>query len=142
MHRAPRVILTVCLATLFFGGRYALVQEGPRTTEAALYALVNLAGQLPNIPVAGADLEELTGKARVCLSMLNTFLRRYKKRPITSAVAPSAVPNSAHIRSRFETLFAGEAGHCTAGQEDRFIEHASLDVLAAKCTYQIFSLRR
>jgi hypothetical protein len=97
MHRAPRVILTVCLATLFFGGRYALVQEGPRTTEAALYALVSLAGQLPNIPVAGADLEELTGKARVCLSMLNTLVRRYKKRPLTGAAAPSSVHDSTVI---------------------------------------------
>jgi hypothetical protein len=34
--------------------------------------------------------------------MLNTFLRRYKKRPINSALAPSGVPNSANIRSRFE----------------------------------------
>ena len=104
MHRAPRVILTVCFAMVFFVGRYALVQEGPRNTDgASAYTLVSLASQLPTIPVAGADIEELTGKARVCLSMLNTFLRRYKKRPITSAVAPSGVPNSAHIRSGFET---------------------------------------
>jgi hypothetical protein len=103
MHRAPRVILTVGLATVFFGGRYALGQEGPRTTDlASVYTLVSFAGQSPSpdLPVAGADLEELTGKARVCLSMLNTLLRRYKKRPITSAAASSGVRNSAHIRPR------------------------------------------
>jgi hypothetical protein len=105
MHRVPRVILTVCFAIVFFVGRYALVQEGPPNTDGgSVYILVSLTTQLPSIPVAGADIEELTGKARVCLSMLNTFLRRYKKRPITSAAAPSGVPNSAHIRSRFETL--------------------------------------
>jgi hypothetical protein len=101
MHRAPRVILTVGLATVFFGGRYALGQEGPRTTDpASAYTLVSFASQSPDLPVAGADLEELTGKARVCLSMLNTLLRRYKKRPITSAAASSGVRNSAHIRPR------------------------------------------
>jgi hypothetical protein len=105
MHRAPRVILTVGLATVFFGGRYVLGQEGPRTTDAvAAYRLVSLASQSPDLPVAGADLEELTGKARVCLSMLNTFLRRYKKRPITSAAVPSGVPNSAHIRARNKSI--------------------------------------
>jgi hypothetical protein len=103
MHRVPHVILTVCFAIVFFVGRYALVQEGPRNSDgASAYALVSLASQPPTIPVAGADIEELTGKARVCLSMLNTFLRRYKKRPINSALAPSGVPNSANIRSRFE----------------------------------------
>src|ERR1700686_1098025 len=107
MSRVPRIILTVCLATLFFVGRYALGREGPRTTTVgSTYSFVGnngFADLPPNIPVAGADIEELTGKARVCLSMLNTFLRRYKKRPITSAAAPSGVPNSAHIRSGFET---------------------------------------
>jgi len=101
MHRAPRVILTVGLATVFFGGRYALGQEGPRMTDlASAYTLVSFASQSPDLPVAGADLEELTGKARVCLSMLNTLLRRYKKRPITSAAASSGVRNSAHVRPR------------------------------------------
>lgn len=101
MHRAPRVILTVGLATVFFGGRYVVGQEGPRTTDAAsAYTLVSFASQSPDLPVAGADLEELTGKARVCLSMLNTLLRRYKKRPINSAAASSGVRNSAHIRPR------------------------------------------
>jgi hypothetical protein len=107
MHRAPRVILTIGLATVFFGGRYALGQEGPRATDlasASAYTLVGFASQLPNIPVAGADLEELTGKARVCLSMLNTFLRRYKKRPITSAAASSGIRNSAHIRPRNQLI--------------------------------------
>src|ERR1700693_636683 len=98
MHRAPRVILTVVLATVFFGGRYALGQEGPRTTNAAFaYTLVSFASEPPNIPVAGADVEELTGKARVCLSMLNTFLRRIKKRPISSATASSGIRNSTQI---------------------------------------------
>jgi hypothetical protein len=101
MHRAPRVILTVCLATVFFGGRYALAQEGPRTTEVApAYTLVSFASQLPaDIPVAGADLEELTGKARVCLSILNTIVRRYKKRPLTGPTAPILVRNNVNIRS-------------------------------------------
>jgi hypothetical protein len=101
MHRAPRVILTVCLATVFFGGRYALAQEGPRTAEvASAYTLVSFASQLPaDIPVAGADLEELTGKARVCLSMLNTLVRRYKKRPLTGAAAQNPVRNIALVRS-------------------------------------------
>jgi hypothetical protein len=99
MSRVPRFILTVCFAIVFFVGRYALAPEGPRTTDAgSAYALVGFASQLPSIPVAGADIEELTGKARVCLSMLNTFLRRYKKRPITSAATSSGVPKSAHMR--------------------------------------------
>jgi len=104
MHRAPRVILTIGLATVFFGGRYALGQEGPRKADVgSAYSMVaeNRSASLPPIiPVAGADVEELTGKARVCLSMLNTFLRRIKKRPITSAAASSGVRNSAHIRPR------------------------------------------
>jgi hypothetical protein len=101
MHRAPRVILTACLATVFFGGRYALAQEGPRTAEvASAYTLVSFASQLPaDIPVAGAELEELTGKARVCLSMLNTLVRRYKKRPLTGAAAQNPVRNTALVRS-------------------------------------------
>jgi hypothetical protein len=101
MHRAPRVILTVCLATVFFGGRYALAQEGPRTAEvASAYTLVSFPSQLPaDIPVAGADLEELTGKARVCLSMLNTLVRRYKKRPLTGAAAQNPVRNTALVHS-------------------------------------------
>ena len=104
MSRVPRIILTVCFAIVFFVGRYAFAPEGVRNNDVgSVYTLVSFASQLPSIPVAGADIEELTGKARVCLSMLNTFLRRYKKRPITSAVAPSGVPNSAHIRSGFET---------------------------------------
>jgi hypothetical protein len=104
MHRAPRVILTVGLATVFFGGRYAAGQEGPRKTDVGCaYSMVaeNSFGSLPPIiPVAGADVEELTGKARVCLSMLNTLLRRYKKRPITSAAASSGIRNCANIRPR------------------------------------------
>jgi hypothetical protein len=54
----------------------------------------------PIIPVAGADVEELTGKARVCLSMLNTFLRRIKKRPINSATVSTTLRNSAQIYAR------------------------------------------
>ncbi len=102
MPRVPRVILTVCLATVFFGGRCALGQEGPRTTTevASIYTPVNFAGELPNIPVAGADLEELTRNARVCLSFLNTLLRRIKKRPLTGAAAPIEARDSAHIRPR------------------------------------------
>jgi hypothetical protein len=103
MPRAPRVILTVCLATVFFGGRYALAQERPRTTGVgSLYSMVaenSFASLPPIIPVAGADLEELTGKARVCLSMLNTLVRRYKKRPLTGAAAPNPVRNSSLVRS-------------------------------------------
>jgi hypothetical protein len=101
MHRAPRVILTVGLATVFFGGRYALGQGEPRKTDVgSAYSIVGengFAGLPPLIPVAGADVEELTGKARVCLSMLNTFLRRIKKRPITNAAGPSVARNSAHV---------------------------------------------
>jgi hypothetical protein len=108
MHRAPRVILTVGLATVFFGGRYALGQEGPRKTDVgSAYSIVgenSFAGLPPLIPVAGADVEELTGKARVCLSMLNTFLRRIKKRPINSATASPDNRNSANIRSRNKSV--------------------------------------
>jgi hypothetical protein len=100
MHRAPRVILTVGLATVFFGGRYALGQGEPRKTDVgSAYSMVgenSFASLPPLIPVAG-DVEELTGKARVCLSMLNTFLRRIKKRPLTGAAAPTLVRNCAHI---------------------------------------------
>ena len=100
MRRPPRVILTVGLATVFFGGRYALGQEGPRATDAAAaYTLVNLPSQSPDLPVAGADLEELTRNARVCLSFLNTLLRRIKKRPLNGAASASSDPLSAHIRS-------------------------------------------
>jgi hypothetical protein len=101
MPRAPRVLLTVCLATVFFGGRSALGQGEPRKTDVgSVYSMVaenSFASLPPIIPVAGADLEELTGKARVCLSMLNTLVRRYKKRPLTGAAAPSAFRDSAHI---------------------------------------------
>jgi len=101
MHRALRVILTVGLATVFFGGRYALGQGEPRKTDlGSVYSMVgenSFAGLPPIIPVAGADVEELTGKARVCLSMLNTFLRRIKKRPINSATASTTLRNTAHI---------------------------------------------
>jgi hypothetical protein len=98
MHRVPRVILTVCLATVFYGGRYTVGREGPRTTTVgSVYMLASFASGPTNIPVAGADVEELTGKARVCLSMLNTFLRRIKKRPINSATASAALRNTAHI---------------------------------------------
>jgi hypothetical protein len=101
MPRAPRVILTVCLATVFFGGRHALGQGEPLKADVgSVYSMVgenSFASLPPIIPVAGADLEELTGKARVCLSMLNTFVRRFKKRPLTGAAAPTAVRNSAHI---------------------------------------------
>jgi hypothetical protein len=60
------------------------------------YTLVSFVSQPPNIPVAGGDLEELTGKARVCLSMLNTLVRRFKKRPLTGAATPTVVRNSNH----------------------------------------------
>ncbi|MDQ1408909.1 MAG: hypothetical protein QOJ41_644 [Acidobacteriaceae bacterium] len=108
MHRAPHVFLTVSLATVFFGGRYALGQGEPQKTDVgSVYSMVgenSLASLPPIIPVAGADLEELAGKARVCLSMLNTLVRRFKKRPLTGAAAPSAVRNIAHISSlKFET---------------------------------------
>ena len=101
MPRVPRVILTVCLATVFFGGRCALGQEGPRTTTevVSVYTMVNFASEPRNIPVVGADLEELTRNARVCLSFLNTLLRRIKKRPLTGAAAPTEARDSAHIRS-------------------------------------------
>jgi hypothetical protein len=100
MHRVPRVILTVCLAIVFCGGRYTVGREGRRTTEVgSVYTLASFASQPPN-PVAGADLEEFTGKARVCLSMLNTFLRRIKKRPISSATAPSGIRNSTQMCSQ------------------------------------------
>ena len=107
MPRAPRVILTLCLATVFFGGRYALGPGEPQKTDVGSdYSMVaenGFASLPPIIPVAGADLEELTGKARVCLSMLNTLVRRYKKRPLTGAAAPSAVRDSADICSlKFE----------------------------------------
>src|SRR3984885_15011418 len=99
MSRVSRFVLTVCFAIIFFVGRYALVPEGDRNTDVgSAYTLVGFARQLPSLPVAGADIEELTGKARVCLSMLNTFLRRYKKRPITGAATSFAFPNSAHMR--------------------------------------------
>ena len=108
MHRAPRVILTVGLATVFFGGRAALGQEGPRKTDVgSAYSIVgenSFAGRPPLIPVAGADVEELTGKARVCLSILNTFLRRIKKRAINSATASPDNRNSANIRSRNKSV--------------------------------------
>jgi hypothetical protein len=108
MSRVPRIISTVCFAIVFFVGRYALGHEGSRTTnvgsDCSIGANNNFAGLPPSIPVAGADIEELTGKARVCLSMLNTFLRRYKKRPITTAMTPSGVPNSAHTRSLNEEI--------------------------------------
>jgi hypothetical protein len=98
MPRAPRVILTLCLASVFCGGRYTVGREGPRTTDVGpVYTLASFASLPLIIPVAGADLEELTGKARVCLSMLNTLVRRFKKRPLTGAAAPTAVRNSAHI---------------------------------------------
>jgi hypothetical protein len=104
MHRAPRVILTVGLATVFFGGRYALGQGEPQKTDVgSAYSIVgenSFASLPPLIPVAGADVEELTGKARVCLSMLNTFLRRIKKRPINSAIASTTLLNSAQICPR------------------------------------------
>jgi len=105
MPRVSRVILTVCIATVFFGGRHALGQEGPRTTNAAgVYALVSFAYQPLSIPVTVADLDDLTAKARVCLSMLNTLVRRYKKRPLTGAAAPTAVRSSAQVSSlKFET---------------------------------------
>jgi hypothetical protein len=100
MSRVSRLVLTVCFAIVFFVGRYAVVPEGARNTDVgSAYTLVGFASQLPSLPVAGADIEELTGKARVCLSMLNTFLRRYKKRPITSAATSSARANSAHMRT-------------------------------------------
>jgi hypothetical protein len=99
MSRVSRLVLTVCFAIVFFVGRYALVPEGARNTDVgSAYTLIGFARQLPSLPVAGADIEELTGKARVCLSMLNTFLRRYKKRPITGAATSFAFPNSAHMR--------------------------------------------
>jgi hypothetical protein len=98
MPRAPRVILTVCLATVFFSGRHALGQQGPRTTEVASgYTLVSFAYQPLSIPVAGADLDDLTAKARVCLSMLNTLVRRYKKRPLTGTAAPATIRANARI---------------------------------------------
>jgi hypothetical protein len=105
MPRVPRVILTVCLATVFFGGRCALGQEGSRTTTevASVYTLASFADQPPNIPVAGADLEELTRNARVCLSFLNTLLRRIKKRPLNGAASASSDPVSAHICSENES---------------------------------------
>jgi hypothetical protein len=59
----------------------------------------SFAGLPPIIPVAGADVEELTGKARVCLSMLNTLVRRFKKRPLTGAAAPSALRDNSHVAS-------------------------------------------
>src|ERR1700693_4737763 len=98
MSRVPRIILTICFAIVFFVGRYALAPEGVRNTGVgSVKTLVSFANQLPSIPVAGADIEELTGKARVCLSMLNTFLRRYKKRPVTGAATSSVVPNRRHM---------------------------------------------
>jgi hypothetical protein len=104
MHRASRVTLTVGLATVFFGGRYALGQGEPRKTDVgSVYSMVaenSFASLPPIIPVAGADVEELTGKARVCLSMLNTFLRRIKKRPINSAIASTTLRNSSQICPR------------------------------------------
>src|ERR1700719_2806038 len=104
MNRAPRVILTVGLATVFFGGRYALGQGEPRKTGVgSVYSMVaeNCFASLPPIiPVAGADVEELTGKARVCMSMLNTFLRRITKRPINSTTASTTLRNTAHIYAR------------------------------------------
>ena len=111
MSRVSRIVLTVCFAIVFFVGRYALVPEGARNTEVGFaYTLVGFRSQLPSVPVAGADIEELTGKARVCLSMLNTFLRRYKKRPITSAATSCARANSAQMRpvddsEQFESCF-------------------------------------
>jgi len=69
------------------------------------YTLSSFAYQPVSIPVVGADLDDLTAKARVCLSMLNTLVRRYKKRPLTGAAAPTAVRNSAQVSSlKFETL--------------------------------------
>src|SRR6202166_4862624 len=107
MHRAPRVILTVGLATVFFGGRYALGQGEPRKPDVgSAYSIVgenSFASLPPLIPVAGADVEELTGKARVCLSMLNTFLRRIKKRPIHSTTASTTLRNTAHIYARYNS---------------------------------------
>src|SRR5450759_3589259 len=98
MHLVPRFTLTVCLAVVFCGGRYTVGREGPRTTDVgSVYALASFASQPPNIPVAGADLEELTGKARVCLSMLNTLVRRFKKRPISSPTLSSGSRNSTQI---------------------------------------------
>jgi hypothetical protein len=58
---------------------------------AGVYTLASFAIQAPIIPIAGADLDDLTAKARVCLSMLNTLVRRYKKRPLTGAAAPAVV---------------------------------------------------
>jgi hypothetical protein len=67
---------------------------------ASVCTLASLADQPPIIPVAGADLEEVARNARVCLSFLNTLLRRIKKRPLTGAAAPTEARDSAHIRPR------------------------------------------
>jgi hypothetical protein len=66
---------------------------------AFVYTLVSFASQPANVPVAGADLDDLTRKARVCLSMLNTLLRRIKKRPLNGAAAPTAARDSAQIKT-------------------------------------------
>jgi hypothetical protein len=104
MHRAPRVILTVCLGTVVFGGRYVLASEGSRiaqvTSSFALAAENSFAIHTPFIPVAGADLDDLTAKARVCLSMLNTFVRRLRKRPLTGDASPAAARDGAQIWPR------------------------------------------
>jgi hypothetical protein len=99
MSRAPRFLLITSLAVVFFGGRVALAHEAHRVATACYLAASNNFGGLPlRLPAAGMDIEELTGKARACLSMINTMVRRYKKIPIKSAAASSGIPNSANVR--------------------------------------------
>lgn len=99
MSRAPRIVLITSLTIVFFGGRVALAHDAHRMATACYLAASNNFGGLPlRIPVAGMDIEELTGKARVCLSMINTMVRRYKKIPIKSAAASSGIPNGANVR--------------------------------------------
>jgi hypothetical protein len=99
MSRAPRILLIASLAVIFFGGRVALAHEAHRMATACYLAASNDFGGFPlRLPAAGMDIEELTGKARVCLSMINTMVRRYKKIPIKSATASSGLPNSANVR--------------------------------------------
>jgi hypothetical protein len=99
MSRAPRILLITSLTVVFFGGRVALAHEAQRVATACYAAASNNFGGLPlRLPVAGMDIEELTGKARVCLSMINTMVRRYKKLPINTSKVPAGLPQSANVR--------------------------------------------
>jgi len=86
MSRIQSIFLTVCVVMALSTGRYTLELRRTPTIQFHTVQALSLTPfcDQPCLPVTSVDLDEVYTKTRTYLSMLNSVLRRFRKRFLIS----------------------------------------------------------